>query len=191
MVGATDRHELTTLRRMFGLGDDDAERVARDGAGAVAAEREDEEIRNGQVRTSRIDLFTRANLAWTEVSDRLWVLSIGENSAIHLDRQRDDHWTVMLRGRDNGPQVLGRDLTQGYAMGTAEDYYRTLPDHQRQIASRNAGWRLRPASVNQIDLLRRARVSQVMVPDNQLTLTRGEASDLISAVTARWDRRRR
>lgn len=193
MVGASERHDLTTLARMFGLGDDDAtrEQIEREGAGAVAAEREDEEIRQGRVKAKRIDLFTRAELHWTEVSPRLWVLSLGERSAIHLDASGGDTWMATVHAQHEIPNVLGSGLSLGYAMGLAEDYHRTLPPRQRAVASRNAEWREAPATANQIQLLRRANVAQAMMPDDQLTLTRGEASDLITAVTARWERRRR
>lgn len=194
MVGASERMDLTTLPKMFGLGDlteEEAEEIEREGVGKVAAEREDEEIRAGRVKAKRVDLFTRQDLAWQEISPRLWVLSLGQSSNIHLDATPGDTWMVTVHAMGESPNVLGSGLTQGYAMGLAEDYHRQLPPKQRVVASRNAEWRMAPATANQITLLRRANVPQVMRPDEEITLTRGEASDLITAVTARWERRRR
>ena len=69
---------------------------------------------------------------------------------------------------------VARDLPLDYAQGIAEDHARRLGGER--LADPNAAWRQRPASVKQLDVLRRWGLIGA-----RSSLTAGEASDLISA----------
>lgn len=189
IVGATDRLDLTTLPRLFGLDEegeqDTTEKVDADtdgeDSGSVLDWSERDEKKSGRITARQVELFARQEIAWVRADDGLWVLSIGNQSHIQLVAD-DDRWDVILDRKDYGRTYLAKGLDQGYAMGTAEDYARQN-GASSNLVSRNAAWREGPASEKQVAALRRMKVS---VPHG---ISRGEASDLLGAAVARFKRR--
>ena len=78
---------------------------------------------------------------------------------------------------DRPPLVVGAGLSLGYAQGVAEDRARALG--ARALVDPHAKWRADPATPKQLATLRRFRVK--VAPG----LTKGEASDLLSAALDR------
>lgn len=180
LVGATDRLDLTTLPRLFGLGDADEERdaIAERGVAEVVAERQAAEVREGRITAAEVELFKRQKLAWVKIDPGQWALSAGDLSIV-VRQTPNDLYRVERRPRSGPLTIIGHDLDLGYAQGMAEDAARAADGFAEVLVSRDAGWRSKPASAKQKAALR--RFGQV-VPTG---LTAGEASDLMAAAIAR------
>jgi hypothetical protein len=90
----------------------------------------------------------------------------------------NDHarWRVVHVSRDGDREVLAEDLDLGFAQGVAEDYARRAG--AGTLVNRNANWRRDRATDGQLAALRRFGLA---IHPN---LTKGEASDLITAAVA-------
>lgn len=180
LVGATDRLDLTTLPRLFGLGDADEERdaVAERGVAEVVAERQAAEVRSGRITAAEVELFKRQKLAWVKLETGQWALTAGDLSLV-VRQTPNGLYRVERRPRSGPLAIIGHDLDLGYAQGMAEDAARAADGFAEVLVSKDAGWRSKPASTKQKAALR--RFGQV-VPQG---LTAGEASDLMAAAIAR------
>jgi hypothetical protein len=101
------------------------------------------------------------------------VLSLGDGF-VRMTPGQGDRWDVHHRENGNQPILLRSGLPLGYAQGVAEDFARE--GGAAWLLNPHARWGSEPASDKQLAWLRRRRVP---VPAG---LTKGEASDLISAV---------
>jgi ATP-dependent helicase IRC3 len=176
LVGATERFDLLTLPRLFGLGDATAleertvtEALEREHAAAAAASTE------APLVAEEVDLFReRAKLRWVAVGER-WALTTGRG--LLVVEPYAEAWRVLVHERGSDERhVLGRGLDLGYAHGVAEDFIRHLG--AAHLVDSNARWRGQGISDKQRVLLARLGIEY----DSQLS--RGEASDLISAALA-------
>jgi ATP-dependent helicase IRC3 len=184
VVGVTDRFDLQTLPRLFGLrGHPDVattvteaiERQAATDRAAAAAPRKT--MAEGAMRSREVSVLGarergRGKLHWLR-HERFWLLAAGNGTILALAPHRDnpDRWAVVrLDRRDHA--LLARDVDLGYAHGMAEDHVRQLG--ARRLADPAARWRPQPVSDAQAGLLARLGVH---VPDDA---TRGDASDLIA-----------
>ena len=109
VVGATDRHDLTTLPKLFGL-----KEPSRNGAVAVTdvitetREREAKRVAEGKIVARQVELFDRQTLNWQLVRPGVWALSL-KDEVIILDAV-DTKWSASLHPR-KGPVVsLGNGL---------------------------------------------------------------------------------
>lgn len=175
LVGCTSRHQIVMAHDLFGVepsavgdGETLGEAVAR-----IEGEREAE----GRLVAKTVDLFASRELHWIESDSRRFVLSLGDAGLLVLWTRDLQSWTAehVTRDRQRSEIVTGLDL--GYAQGCAEDYARGLG--AGALVSRTARWRREPATEKQVAALRRWRV-----PIRE-GLTRGEASDLLTAAIAR------
>jgi ATP-dependent helicase IRC3 len=175
LVGATERFDLLTLPRLFGLGDAKAlegrtvvEALERQ-RGAVAA------APSAPLVAEEVDLFReREKLRWITVGER-WALTTGRG--LLVVEPYAGAWRVIVHERDTGQRhVLGQALDLGYAHGVAEDFIRRLG--AAHLVDSNARWRSQAISDKQRALLARLGI------DHDPELSRGEASDLISAALA-------
>ena len=87
-----------------------------------------------------------------------------------------DTWAVVERQRGQDPTVLASGLDLGYAQGFAED--RARQAGAGALIKADAPWRAQPATERQ-----RAALGRWRIPVAE-GLTRGEASDLITAAMA-------
>ncbi len=183
IVGATDRLDLLTLPRLFGQDEDDDEKTQKVDADTDANESgsvldwSEREEKAGKITARTVYLFTRQDIAWVRAEDGLWVLGIGSGQ-IEL-RAHGDKWDVYLNPKQGSRIPIATGLDQGYAMGAAEDYARNQGSGAHVLVSKNAQWRMAPASDKQVQAMRRLKIS---VPDN---VSRGEASDQLAAAIAR------
>jgi len=175
LVGSTSRHQIVMAHDLFGIEPGDvlpeetlAEAVARRGQEAEA---------EGRLVAQAVDLFADARLHWTQAGARRYVLSLGDAGLLVLDSPDLCAWTVTQVHRDRRRETIADALDLGYAQGVAEDHARKLG--AGALVSRTARWRREPATEKQRAALRRWRVP--IAGD----LTRGEASDLITAACAR------
>ena len=184
-VGATQRHDLVSLASLFGLPLASLVEEGMTLAGAIRERRDAGDVivdeATGKVVAEPAGLFGARRANWVAGERGRWVLSAGDASLVILPLDvAGDRWRVVAKPRDQQPVELGRDLPLGYAQGLAEDEARKLG--AGNLIKRDAGWRAMPASERQIAALQKWGIS---VP---VEITRGEASDLISARSARWVR---
>lgn len=189
MSGVTDRMDLLAVPSLAGLDpsevDEEAEQVLEEeGLLAMLDFIDERRVREGKIVAKRVNLFQRADIAWTEANPNLWALSAGDEMLL-LQADEDARWRVVVSPRRGQPRVLAAGLDQGYAMGVAEEYVRTSRDDRGRaltnLVSRGKEWRQAPATPAQRDTLRGFRVAQADQPG----MTKGEASDLLTAAIAR------
>lgn len=176
LVGATERLDLLTLPRLFGLGD----AQALEGRTVVEAlERERMRVpateQAAPLVAEEVDLFReREKLRWVAVDER-WALTTSRG--LLVVEPYASAWRVVVQERGSHQrEVLGQGLDLGYAHGVAEDFIRRLG--ATHLLDSNARWRGQEISDKQRALLARLGIAC----DRQLS--RGEASDLISAALA-------
>ena len=139
----------------------------------------------GVIRTRQIDLLRRSELRWLDVGDS-WVLPVGGGQVMILvpaagTGMLDDAWEVWKS--EKGPPVResAATLTLEWARGVGEEIARA---EDSALSRSDASWRKRRASDGQVAQLQRLRVE---IPEG---LTRGAASDLLTAKFAARDIRR-
>jgi superfamily II DNA or RNA helicase len=187
LVGATERLDLTTLPRLFGLGDDEAygdveEALEEKGVSELAGLREQRLVREGRIEAREVSLFAQQKLSWSTVRPGQWTLSAGDDMLVVKltgGAEGYERYAVDRFPRHGAPTRLQSNLDLGLAMGVAEDAARATPDFDEVLVDRNAVWRGGPATDKQVKALRKMRVA---VPDG---CSRGEASDLMAAAIAR------
>jgi ATP-dependent helicase IRC3 len=177
LVGAAERFDLLTLPKLFGLGSAKTlegrtvtEALERERLAVPAATPE------APLVTEEVDLFReREKLRWVAVGER-WALTTG--SGLLVVEPYAGTWRVVVQERGaHERQVLAQGLDLGYAHGVAEDFIRRVG--AAHLVDPNARWRGQEISDKQRALL--ARLGIPCDPD----LSRGEASDLISAALAK------
>ncbi len=182
LVGATDRLDLTTLPRLFGLGDDERTLgdVAEIGIAELAGRRAEAEIREGKITAREVELFKAQKLAWAKVGQGEWVISTPAASIL-VRQTPNDLYRVERRPRTGPLTILGHDLDLGYAQGVAEDAARSeqFEGNPDRLLARDAPWRARQPSPKQVAAAKRLRIR--VSPE----LSAGELSDLMAAAIAR------
>jgi ATP-dependent helicase IRC3 len=176
LVGATERHDLLTLPQLFGLGDATAleertvtEAVERDHAAAATTP-------EAPLVTEEVDLFReRTKLRWVEVGER-WALTTGRGLLV-VEPYAGSWRVVVQEAGTRQRRVLAHGLDLGYAHGVAEDFIRRLG--AAHLVNPDARWRTQAISDKQRALLERLGIPY------DADLTRGAASDLISAEFAK------
>ena len=184
VVGVTDRLDLQTMPRLFGLRahpDADTnvtEALDRQAAAdrAAAASTTAKPKAEGPLRSRTVSVLgprqKRGKLHWL-AHERFWLLSAGQGTILALAPMRDngERFAVVRLDRESH-QILARDVDLGYAHGIAEDHVRQLG--ARRLADPRAAWRRAPITDAQTGVLRRLGIP---IPDRA---TKGEASDLIA-----------
>jgi ATP-dependent helicase IRC3 len=174
VVGQAGRHDLVTVAGLFGLSP--RELAGRSVTQALnERERVEEQQRGtdgGRLVVRPVELFAARSLHWVEQAPGRYVLTISDGR-ITLTQHRQG-WAVAIARYGGAPLEIARDLPLEYAQGIAEDRARRMGGSR--LADPNAAWRRRPASVRQLDTLRRWGVLGA-----RASLTAGEASDMISA----------
>lgn len=181
IVGATDRLDLTTLPKLFGLGEDDSQSGDPEkdtGSVLGAADHHDEvERKAGRISAREVELFARQDFAWVPVRPGLWVLGTGPEGDVELVASGET-WTAQVRKKGAGTRILLEGVDLGYAMGAGDDYARSSGDRAAYLVAKDAPWRSRTATTKQLDTLRKLKVA---TPHG---LSAGEASDLLAAAIA-------
>ncbi|MGA2927684.1 MAG: DEAD/DEAH box helicase [Solirubrobacteraceae bacterium] len=184
VVGASDKLDLQTLPRLFGIKGklEDAETVTE------ALDRETRETpsqtavaagvshgpgrREGAMRSRQVQLLRAPKrdrrLRWLRHSEH-WLLAAGQ--VVIALTPTGDRWSVLALDRDSVRQ-LASDVELAYAHGIAEDYVRHVG--ATALADPNARWRQAPITPAQASRLRRLGVTP---PDGT---TKGQASDMIA-----------
>jgi superfamily II DNA or RNA helicase len=173
LVGATARHDLMTAASLFRL---PAHAIANVGVAEAAAHAEETERRrldHEELVARTVDLFRGRPLHWVSAGPGRFVLALGDGMLVLT--QTGERWRALVKRRDD-VEILASDLPLDYAQGTAEDYARKVG--ARALVDPQAAWRVAPATDRQLAALRRSRIRA------RAGLTRGEASDLLSAAFA-------
>ncbi len=177
LVGATRRHDLMTLDAAVGLAPKRARVLAERGLLVAAAEEQEEQTRveqHGRLVAETVELFRQRPLHWVPARSGGFALTTG-SGVLLLEQAPNAAWRVVLCERDAG-RVLADGLPLDYAQGVAEDHARKVG--ATTLADPNARWRHAPPTDRQLRALRRLRVRP------RPGLTRGEASDLLTARSA-------
>ena len=193
VVGVSDRLDLQTLPRLFGLHKpvraeesviEAIDRQAReDEPRPRAAAPSGQRRREGPMRSRDVNLLGRRGrdrkLSWLRHGP-YWLLSIGQGALLAF-APADERWTVMRLDRDR-VERLAVDVDLAYAHGIAQDYVRHTG--ATQLTDASARWRQAPMNDAQAALLRRLGITP---PPGA---TKGQASDLITVArrAARLDR---
>lgn len=196
VVGASERLDLTTLPRLFGLGEDAPEKPLDEDDGsevwdtidvlAAAEEREQRLVREGRIVATQVDLFSRQDLTWNLARPGVWCLGLQDEMVV-LEVDTQSRWSVTVYPRVGVDTVIREGLDLHMAMGVAEEYARRAPSFAAALVDKAAAWRQREPSEKQLSALAKWKV---VVPDG---LTKGEANDLLTQAIAlgRMQRRRR
>lgn len=189
LVGNEERHDLVSVPKLFGV---EAGTLREKGLAAANIEKQLEPEKRARIRAGlaslddvvltakEADLFDRKKINWLPLSNGNWVLS-GEKGALHLENQGDGKWDATLRPYDKSIAV--RKVAEGYdlamTMGIAEDkVVRPTLARTQALIDPTAPWRGGKASAKQLEILKDKRIP---IPNG---LTKGQASDLISAAIA-------
>lgn len=179
MVGATGRHDLMTAAKLFDVPDRRMTERGESVLEAVAAVEDERAAVEGRRVTRDVDPFHpfhRDRLAWVPGAAGAHALSVGDGTVFLVPRG-EDLWDVVLTGRSHrAVETIASGLSLSYAQGTAEDYARKRG--ASALIRSDAPWRSQPATSKQRDRIERWGLWR---PD----LTKGEASDIISARVAR------
>ena len=184
VVGVTDRLDLQTLPRLFGLRDQPDpkttvsealdQQATTDRATAAAAHAKPKP--QGSMRSRQVRVLgpreRHTKLHWLR-HERFWLLSTGQGTILALTpiRENPQRFAVVRLDRDRH-HVLARDVDVGYAHGIAEDHVRQLG--ARRLTNPRAAWRRAPITDAQAQHLQRLKIP---VPQRA---TKGDASDLIA-----------
>ena len=189
LVGNEERHDIVSVPKLFGV---KAGTLKEKGLSAANLEKELEperlaHIRAGlanmddiALRAEEANLFDRKKINWLPLANGSWVLS-GAKGALHLDNRGENKWDATLHPYDKSIPV--RMVAEGYdlgmAMGIAEDQIvRPTLSRTRSLIDPTAPWRKGSPSDKQLEIMRDKRIP---IPNG---LTKGQASDLISAAMA-------
>ena len=172
LVGASTRHDLMTCAGLFDLAPDALEDRPASIVTAEKREREEQEATAGQLVAHTVDLFSRRPMHWVRDADR-YILSTGDGFITLV--QEGARWSVRYLGGE-AREELASGLDLGYAQGVAEDYARK--QGAATLVNPRASWRALPPTPKQLTALRRWRIKR------SRSLTRGEASDLLTAAIA-------
>ena len=181
MVGNTRRHSLASMATL--LGSEAAEVRMKEGESVLEAIARAEqeglslEVR-GKLVAQAVDLFSSREMQWVMAAPNAYLMDVGDGAVIAIRSDDLERWSVDYITRDRTVTPLAAGLDLGYAQGTGEDFARTTP---ATLVRRDAPWRGLPASPKQIDALRRWKVDLTRHPG----LTRGKASDLLTAASGR------
>lgn len=176
VVGATARHDLVTLPTLFGVEPHALERRALTGALEEQRTREQQHYATGELVTEEVQPFARRRFAWVTVAPDHFVLAIDDGQLAIV--RRDEGYAVAQRPREGPPRLIASVPSIELALGLAEDHVRRAG--ALHLVDRAAPWRSLQPTPKQLDVLRRLRIR----PPSPLT--RGTASDLISASVARF-----
>ncbi len=111
---------------------------------------------------------------WYSYQD-VWTVGCGSSTA--LVRQSGGRWSAWIVGRDVEPARIAVADTREAACAAAEAHARAGGHVFGRV---DAGWKTEPATERQVAALRKWRIRRDLS-----TITRGEASALLDAVTAR------
>ncbi len=174
LVGTSTRHTLVQAPVIFGLAPEPTvTREPGEPDPAVALEMRGKALLR-QIRG--VAPAARSSLRWVEGRPGEYALSVGSGGTIVM-RPADDGWIVEVLGGPIRDALTARPVDQSLALGVAEDYVRRC----RAVAIAGAqadSWRSLAPTAKQIAALKRAKLP---VP---ATLTRGEASDLLTHAKA-------
>lgn len=195
LVGITQDHKLQKAASLIG-------RTARKGTKEVASFRDwiagdvshDEPgtttvtVRGALGQTFRqqaraVDLIDRKRLAWTQVELNVFSLPAGEQGSVSIVGDPNGTYRVIQFGRDKSRNEIASGLDIGYAQGVAEQF--VTEAEAKQLANPQARWRGQPATEKQRETLIKMRLAH-----DPETITKGEASALITAAIERSNLRR-
>ncbi len=179
LVGVTERFDLVTLPRLFGL---KPNQLRGDETVREALERDVVERRavEGERIAEEVELFRRRDrLAWVGYGDR-WLLELGKGQ-LWREPYLSSWRVVFIEARSNERLFVAQDVDLGYAHGIAEDIVRR--HNLAPLADANAAWRKKPMSAKQRDFI--LKLGGEPTPD----LSQGEASALISQLKAQRNQR--
>jgi superfamily II DNA or RNA helicase len=181
-VGATTRHDLMTISKLFNLSekslkgktvteaiDVEAKRQAR-ASQFVTAEIDEDEME--QVARA-INIFQRRPMQWLTIDQGFFSLSLGGEGWVALRPDVDERWGVWVIGKAAEAKPLSRGLTLEGAQVVAEDYARQ--SGSAGLTWRGASWRQKPVT-DYDKMVKKMRWLQIPVVAR---MTAGQASDLI------------
>jgi ATP-dependent helicase IRC3 len=185
LVGNEERVDLVTIPRLFGLPPGETER------GVVSSEQDRADrgraaagLYSGTLDEAEFSLFDRKRLNWLRLADGGWTLSYGDGTL--LLSPENGTWAATAYVKETRKvESLAHSVDLGYAMGIAEEWMRHVVEDSRAAAflvDPNARWRGDSPSDKQLGLLAKLGIAY------EPTITRGEASDLITATFARRGR---
>jgi superfamily II DNA or RNA helicase len=175
LVGSTARHDLLSAATLFGLS---PRELADSTVTAAVRARQAAQLEHeaaGRLAAQTVDLFRNHRLHWVSTNAARHALSLGDG-VIVLASNDQARWRVVRIDRRGAHEVIAEGLDLGFAQGVAEDYARRAG--AGVLVSRTANWRRTPASEGQVAALRKFGIPV------RPGITKGEASDLITAAVA-------
>ncbi|MGH9067957.1 MAG: helicase-related protein, partial [Acidimicrobiales bacterium] len=178
VVGATNHHDLVTTASLAGL---DPDALAESSVQELLVERKmaadpiqvaaEPWTWAGELDAIEVDLLGSSRYVWLPRGND-WVLAAG-SLRIVLAPDQDLTWRAVCY-ESGEPSVLAEGVDLELAQGISEDTVRAKG--QVHLASREAGWRGRPATPHQLGKVR--ALGGRPIPG----MSRGEASDLINTL---------
>lgn len=189
LMGNTGRHSLITTPQLLGsqgdgvLEPETIEQMELEGLSIIEAmEWQAEAARRGVLKARQVDLFTRRQVRWIEAAGG-WAMPAEKGTVVCL-QTAPGRWSAQYLRYRAAPQMLVEDVELGYAQGAAEDFLREQGSHK--LADQQATWRTeaRPATDVQRSTLWKLGLRKA---SRDTELTKGDASDLITAAMAKKD----
>ncbi|WP_030173195.1 DEAD/DEAH box helicase [Streptomyces sp. NRRL S-813] len=174
VMGASTRHKLASIvdltDRDVVISDED--QTLRE-AVRETEEKTQRRIDLSRIQVEEIDLFHGSSVRWLKTESGVWFIPVGDETYVFLIRNPVDR-TYWLRRFDavNGFVGPKNDVPLPLAPAKAWLEQQARAMGSRWLAARTAPWRLKPASVKQLNF---CRLKGIHVPAGS---TAGEVSDL-------------
>lgn len=182
VAGISRQHSLIQAPTLFGLPAHPTESIVLAAEAAKQSQQERVSAVQRLLEASRFQSSTTRRMHWVTVSkEALYALSAGQ-AGTALVAKRDTGWIVVVAKRDGEEALTSVPVDFELATGIAEDFLRRAD--AIGLVSSDAAWRFLPASAPQLQALRKWRMPATP------NLTRGEATDLITAAVAQVKIRR-
>ncbi len=133
-----------------------------------------------------IELIDRKKLAWIQIDNGAFSIPVGEHGQIVLQDNDRGLFDVVRYGRKGDREVLGHDMDIGYAQGIAEQT--VIEAGARTLANPKAGWRRDKKALATEP--QKVALRKWKIPFDAETITKVQASDLLSEAIARANMRR-
>ena len=175
VAGVSRRHTLIQAPTLFGLPAGPTESIILAAESAAADQKTKISAAQRLLNASRDTRAMTRRMHWVTVSKDLFALSAGQ-AGTALVARRDGQWAVIVAKREGEEALTSAPVDLELAIGIAEDFLRRA--NAIGLATPDAAWRGLPASEAQVRALHKWRI-----PTNS-RLTRGEATDLLTAAVA-------
>jgi len=134
-----------------------------------------------EIQAREVEILSRSEFRWTVVGG-IMRLPVGSGEYLYLERIKPDEYVVVHRAGGKA-RIISDPLDLGYAQGFAEDWLRKQGNKKKALASKEAAWRDKAPTDEQLRLLKQLRIYRK-------GMKRGDAADAIERFFASREAKR-